>query len=59
LACYVVGIKVNPGELAKLKALKLVPGMPAKVYIKTAERTLASYLLKPILDQMQKALREE
>jgi HlyD family secretion protein len=59
LAYYVVGIKVDPGELAKLKGLKLVPGMPAEVYIKTGERTLANYLLKPLLDQMQRALREE
>jgi HlyD family secretion protein len=59
LAYYLVGIKVDPSELAKLKGLKLVPGMPAEVYIKTGERTVASYLLKPLLDQMQRALREE
>jgi HlyD family secretion protein len=59
LAYYVAGIKVGEGELAKLKGLKLVPGMPAEAYIKTGERTLASYLLKPLLDQMQRALRED
>jgi HlyD family secretion protein len=59
LAYYVAGIKVDPAELAKLQGLKLVPGMPAEVYIKTGERTLASYLLKPLFDQMQRALREE
>ena len=59
LAYYVAGIKVDAGELEKLKGLKLVPGMPAEVYIKTGERTVASYLLKPLLDQMQRALKEE
>lgn len=59
LTFYTVGIRVEPSELAKLKGLKLVPGMPAEAYIKTGERTLASYLLRPLLDQMQRALREE
>jgi HlyD family secretion protein len=59
LAYYTAGIRVEPSELAKLKGLKLLPGMPAEAYIKTGERTLASYLLRPLLDQMQRALREE
>jgi HlyD family secretion protein len=59
LAYYTAGIKVEPAELPKLKGLKLLPGMPAEAYIKTGRRTLASYLLKPLLDQMQRALREE
>jgi HlyD family secretion protein len=59
LAYYTAGIRVEPGELAKLKGLKLLPGMPAEAYIKTGERTFASYLLRPLLDQMQRALREE
>ena len=50
LAYYMAGIEVDPTELAKLTGLKLVPGMPAEIYIKTGERTLASYLLKPLLE---------
>lgn len=59
LAYYPAGIKVSDSEMAKLHDLKLVPGMPAEVYIKTGERSPASYLVKPLLDQMQRALREE
>lgn len=59
LAFYSAGIRVDPGELDKLKHLKLLPGMPAEAYIRTGERTLGNYLLKPLLDQMQRALREE
>ncbi len=59
LSYYAVAIRVEPAALAKLKGLKLVPGMPAEVYIKTGERTLASYLLKPLVDQIQRAMREE
>jgi len=56
---YPVGVRVSETELARLKELKLVPGMPAEVFIKTGERTLASYIVKPLLDQMQRAFREE
>jgi len=59
LAYYTASIRIEPQELAKLKSLKLLPGMPADAHIKTADRTLASYLLKPLLDQMQRALRED
>jgi hypothetical protein len=41
LAYYTAGIRVEPVEIAKLKGLKLLPGMPAEVYIKTGERTFA------------------
>jgi HlyD family secretion protein len=59
LAYYTAGIRVEPAELGKLKGLRLLPGMPAEAYIKTGERTLGSYLLRPLLDQMQRALRED
>jgi HlyD family secretion protein len=55
---YTVAVSVPESELASLGALKLLPGMPAEVFIKTGERTLASYLLKPLADQMQRAFRE-
>jgi len=51
-------VKIPEAELARLNGRKLVPGMPAEVFIKTGERTLASYILKPMHDQMQRALRE-
>ena len=39
--------------------LTLVPGMPAETFIKTGERSAMSYLLKPLLDSLQRAFREE
>ncbi|MCG8598262.1 MAG: HlyD family secretion protein, partial [Kiloniellales bacterium] len=39
--------------------LTLVPGMPAEAFIKTGERSAMSYLLKPLLDSLQRAFREE
>ena len=52
------GTRRLPSSTRRLSA-KLVPGMPAEAYIKTGERTLASYLMKPLLDQMQRAMRED
>ena len=55
---YVVGIRIAEAELAGNPALKLVPGMPAEVFIVVGARTFASYLMKPFSDQMERALRE-
>ena len=55
---YTAAIRLTAGELARLNGRKLVPGMPAEVFITTGARTIASYLTKPLLDQMQRAFRE-
>lgn len=56
---FTVAAEVTDAELAKLKSLKLKPGMPAEVFIKTGSRTLASYIVKPMTDQFQRGLREQ
>jgi HlyD family secretion protein len=58
LSYYTATVQVPDSELGRLNGRKLVPGMPAEVLIKAGERTLASYILKPIHDQMERALRE-
>lgn len=57
---YVAFVNLLPTEdaIAKLHGFKLVPGMPAEVFISTQERTAASYLVKPFTDQMNRAFRE-
>jgi hypothetical protein len=42
-----------------LQGRTLLPGMPADVMIKTGERTLFTYLAKPITDRLATAFREE
>jgi HlyD family secretion protein len=39
--------------------LKLVPGMPVEAFIRTGERTMLSYLIKPLSDQARRAFREK
>ncbi|MGH8807295.1 MAG: HlyD family type I secretion periplasmic adaptor subunit [Noviherbaspirillum sp.] len=43
----------------QLQDLQVRPGMPVEVFIKTGERTMMSYLLKPIFDRVNMALTEE
>jgi HlyD family secretion protein len=45
-------------ELATLSGHKLVPGMPVEAFMKTGDRTILSYLLKPLSDQAARAFRE-
>ena len=56
---YQVTIQIPPEEIARLNGLKLVPGMPADVFIKTGSRTVGSYLLRPFTDTMRRAFRED
>src|SRR3954453_23429976 len=56
---YTVRIALAPAEIARLNGLKLVPGMPVESFIRTGERTVISYLTKPLQDQIMKAWREK
>jgi HlyD family secretion protein len=56
---YTVRISLASGELARLNGLKLVPGMPVDSFIQTGERTVMSYLVKPLNDQIVKTWREK
>ena len=55
---YVARVAMPAKEVARLKGLKLVPGMPVEVFIQTNERSVFSYLVKPMHDQIFKAFRE-
>jgi HlyD family secretion protein len=55
---YTVRIALPVAEVARLKDLRLVPGMPAEVFIQTHERTPLQYLLKPLLEQIARTFRE-
>ena len=55
---FLARLALSDAELAKLGQQKLLPGMPADVQIRTADRTALSYLVKPLMDQIKKAFRE-
>jgi len=56
---YPVRIKPEPASLQKLSNMKLYPGMPAEVFIKVADRSVLSYMTKPLMDQISHTFREE
>ncbi|CAN7446973.1 HlyD family type I secretion periplasmic adaptor subunit [Devosia sp. LjRoot16] len=57
---YTVRISVGSEQLALLPAgTRLVPGMPADAFIETGNRTVLSYLMKPLLDQVMHTFRED
>jgi HlyD family secretion protein len=56
---YTARIHVDASEIEKLKAQKLLPGMPVEGYISTGERTALSFFVKPLTDQLSRVFREE
>jgi protease secretion system membrane fusion protein len=58
---YKVRARVSPegAKLIEHKKLVIQPGMPVEMFVKTGERTLMSYLLKPVFDRAKTSLSEE
>lgn len=56
---YRAEIELKEGELDRLpKNTQLIPGMPVEAFLKTADHSPMTYLLKPFLDYFAKAFRE-
>jgi HlyD family secretion protein len=58
LIYYQVRASIPESEVRRLENLKLVPGMPAELFIQTHERTPLEYLLKPLQEQIARTFRE-
>lgn len=56
---YKIQIAVSPEGMKKLESEDIKPGMPVEVFIKAGERSLLSYLLKPIMDRASRSFIEE
>jgi protease secretion system membrane fusion protein len=57
-AHFLARVEITPEGWKKLGARKLQPGMSAEVLIKTGERSLLAYLLKPLVRRTAGALTE-
>jgi HlyD family secretion protein len=55
---YTVRIALPSDQTARLGDVKIVPGMPVEAFVRTGDRTVMSYLMKPLSDQMNRAFRE-
>lgn len=56
---YKIQAITTPEGYKLLRGLKVRPGMPVEIFVKTGERSMMSYLLKPILDRAHSSMREE
>ena len=55
---YTIRVSMPPQEVARLGEVKLIPGMPVEAFVQTGDRTVISYLMKPLHDQLMRAFRE-
>jgi HlyD family secretion protein len=58
LVYYTVRITTPQSERAKLGDLKVMSGMQAESFIQTTERTPLQYMMRPLMDQINRAGRE-
>lgn len=56
-AFFTVRIAINQRDIGR-EGLTLRSGMPAEVYIETGDRSLLSYIFKPLRDQFARAFRD-
>ncbi len=59
LPYYQLKAKVAPEGMKMVAHLQIRPGMPVDLFVKTGERTMLNYILKPILDHVKMSLTEE
>jgi HlyD family secretion protein len=55
---YTVRVEIDQAELKRNAAKQLKPGMPAEIYVSTGNRSMLSYITKPMRDQFARAFRD-
>ena len=56
---YHVKARVAPEGMKMIANLQVRPGMPVDLFVKTGERTMMNYLMKPVVDHVKMAMTEE
>jgi HlyD family secretion protein len=56
---YTIRISMPAEQIERLGNVKLLPGMPVEAFVQTGDRTMLSYLMKPLHDQVMRAFREK
>jgi len=56
---YMARVEIEKQALEELDGWKLLPGMPVEVFMTTNDRTVLSYLAKPVTDQITRSFRDE
>ena len=58
MSFYVARIAIPEDQKTRLGGVRLVPGMPVESFMQIGERSVISYLTKPLADQIAKAWKE-
>ncbi|MDI4235325.1 HlyD family type I secretion periplasmic adaptor subunit [Bradyrhizobium sp. Arg237L] len=56
---YTIRVSMPPDEIKRLGDVKVIPGMPVEAFVQTGDRTMLSYLMKPLSDQFMRSFREK
>jgi HlyD family secretion protein len=56
---YTIRVSMPPDEVKRLGDVKIIPGMPVEAFVQTGDRTMLSYLMKPLSDQFMRSFREK
>jgi HlyD family secretion protein len=56
---FTVRIAMPSSEVTQLGDVRIVPGMPVEAFVLTGERTMMSYLVKPLSDHLMRMFREK
>jgi HlyD family secretion protein len=54
-----LAVALSEDDVRRLDSLKLVPGMPAEIFIQTEELTSLQYLLKPLREQLARSVSDD
>ena len=56
---FQIRVEVSEGELTKIGGRKAVrAGLPVELFLTTGTRSMLTYMVQPLLDQLRRALRE-
>jgi HlyD family secretion protein len=50
--------ELKQGEIEKLTDQRVISGLPAEMHVQTQSRTILSYMMKPLTDQVSRTFRE-
>jgi HlyD family secretion protein len=56
---YRIKVRLDAGALARTPQIALKAGMPAETFVETGDRSILSFLIKPLLDQLRYSMRSE
>jgi len=56
---YRIKVRLDAGALARAPQIALKAGMPAETFVETGDRSILSFLIKPLLDQLRYSMRSE